>query len=191
MNLYQKSTVGLVLGLSVLVPATTFAAGLTSGQISAIVSLLQSFNADQSAIDGVQGVLSGAPVPPPQHREGEMPRGMMGSSTMPLPPMMGSTTPPMMPPQGGVMAACPVPTRSLGLGAKGDDVKQLQDMLAADPASGFTASSTGVFGPMTMRAMKRFQDANGIASSTTGLVGPATRKVLEGRCGKGHQGGDR
>ncbi|MFA4890685.1 MAG: hypothetical protein WC587_03630, partial [Candidatus Paceibacterota bacterium] len=41
------------------------AAGLTQSQVNAIISLLQSFGADQATINNVQTALSGTPTTPP------------------------------------------------------------------------------------------------------------------------------
>jgi peptidoglycan hydrolase-like protein with peptidoglycan-binding domain len=80
---------------------------------------------------------------------------------------------------------CITLNRNLRQGDQGDDVKKLQAMLAEDPENDFHASATGFFGPMTMKAMMKFQMRMGIASSTDGSVGPMTRGFFERRCGKG------
>ena len=59
----------------------------------------------------------------------------------------------------------------------------LQQLLASDPTSGFTATPNGFFGPQTAKAVAHFQVVNGIASSSTGTVGPLTRNFFEQRCG--------
>ncbi|MEI7720056.1 MAG: peptidoglycan-binding domain-containing protein [bacterium] len=182
MNRVTKSVLGAAVGFSMLVPVAAFASGLTSSQVNAIVSLLQSFNASTDVVSNVQAVLNGqAPAHNQKDGSGE---GVGSTTTMRMMPA-GQIGLPMG--QAGKMA-CIALTRNLGLGAKGDDVKQLQEMLAEDPENGFAASSTGTFGPMTMRAMKRFQEKNDVASTTTGLVGPATRDFFERRCGKGLDG---
>lgn len=142
------------------------AAALTSNQVNAILMLLQSFGADQSVISSVQATLTGAmststPAQSGSMGQGGMPLGQIGKKM------------------------CIALTRNLAIGAKGDDVRKLQDLLRDDPDSGFTASSTGTFGPMTAKAMAYFQMKNGIASSTTGTVGPMTRAFFERACGKG------
>jgi len=179
----------MVLGLSLLVPALASASGLTSAQVGAIVSLLQSFNADAGTVAHVQAVLNGQPAPGGSgHEQGQgggdnenewNPLATSTTSHLPPPSMMGSTTPPML-----MGKACPVLNRQVGLGSKGDDVRQLQMMFAQDPKLGFTASSTGTFGSMTAQAVMRFQKQNGLTA--TGAVGPLTRKVLEKLCGGEH-----
>lgn len=56
----KKYILGAVFSLALLTaPVTTHAAGLTSSQIQAILSLLSSFGADQSVINNVQATLTG------------------------------------------------------------------------------------------------------------------------------------
>ncbi len=76
--------------------------------------------------------------------------------------------------------------RDLKKGAKGDDVSALQEMLAKDSDVFPEGSVTGVFGPATERAVKRFQEKFGVSSSSTGFVGPKTREFMRGRCGQMH-----
>ena len=79
-------------------------------------------------------------------------------------------------------------TRNLGVGSKGDDVKEIQKMLATDPTL-YTGTTTGFFGKETAKAMARFQKKFGIASSTTGLVGPSTRQFFNKKCPPPPMGG--
>lgn len=60
----QKFGIGVLVVVALLVPAVSFASGLTNSQITAIVGLLQAFNADQSIILQVQTELLGNPVMP-------------------------------------------------------------------------------------------------------------------------------
>ncbi len=161
----QKLVVGVALGASMLLPVITQAAGLTTDQVNAIVGLLQSFNADAKTVTQVQMVLTN-----------QKPEG--GWNT-------GSTTPGGMPPGQYGKMMCIKLTRDLKVGSQGDDVRKLQDLLAQDPSTGFTASSTGHFGPMTLKAMMKFQMNNAISSQATGAVGPLTRGFFERACGKG------
>ncbi len=95
----------------------------------------------------------------------------------------------MMAPGQVGKAACIMLNRNLKVGTQGDDVKKLQEILAEDKENGFNATATGFFGPMTARAMAKFQMRMGIASSTDGVVGPMTRGFFERACGKGLGGG--
>lgn len=169
MRLFTKGALSVALVLSALavsIPAQ--AAGLTSDQITAVLSLLQSFNVPTSTLDTVQAVLTHVPAPSD---------GRVGTST------------PMMPGEMGMgKMPCISLDRNLSVGSQGDDVKNLQDMLRSD-GDGFTASSTGYFGPLTAQAVERFQMKNGIASTTTGFVGPLTRAFFQHMCSGGLMNG--
>ena len=69
-------------------------------------------------------------------------------------------------------------TRTLTLGMTGDDVKLLQEMLATDPEIYPERLVTGFFGPLTERAVKRFQKKNGFEE--VGFLGPKTRARING-----------
>ena len=158
-----KSVISVSLVLSALaVSLPAHASSLTTDQINAVLSLLQSFNVPTSTLNTVSAVLNHLPTPGEQ----------MGTSTNMFPPG-----------QFGKMA-CISLNRNIGRGEQGDDVRELQDMLR-DDGDGFTASSTGFFGPLTAQAMMHFQMKNGIASTSTGFVGPLTRGFFERRCGEG------
>jgi len=88
----------------------------------------------------------------------------------------GTTTP-----QGN--GPCFMPMRTFGMGAKGDDVKGLQQMLRGEAASEFQGEATGFFGPQTAKALGRWQMHMGISSSTNGSVGPRTKDFFKKRCG--------
>jgi len=169
-SLKTIAAAGLV--LSLMAPALAQASSLTTDQVNAIVSLLQSFGADTDTVNHVQAVLT---------NQGEPPRWQAASSTgaTSSAPQLG------VPPGQQGKAACIMLSRNLHEGDQGDDVKSIQDLLAEDPESGFTASSTGFFGPITAEAMRNFQMHNSIASSTDGSVGPLTRGFFERRCGEG------
>ena len=93
--------------------------------------------------------------------------------------------PPFIPPGQIGKIACIELGRNLRHGDRGDDVMKLQVMLRGDPANGFNVEPTGVFGPITMKAMMKFQIRMRIASSTDGSVGPLTRGFFNRACGKG------
>jgi peptidoglycan recognition protein len=61
------------------------------------------------------------------------------------------------------------PPRSLKLGSRGDDVRELQERLGVQP-------QTGYFGPVTAAAVKNFQRKHGLIAD--GIVGPLTRAKL-------------
>ena len=99
-----------------------------------------------------------------------------------------STTPGMLPPGQVKNAACLTLTRDLRMGARGEDVKQIQNLLAEDTDIHFDGGATGVFGPKMANAMARFQLKMGIASSTDGSVGPRSRAFFMRGCGEGQKG---
>jgi len=93
--------------------------------------------------------------------------------------------PPFIPPGQIGKIACIELGRNLRHGDRGDDVMKLQVMLKGDSENGFNVEPTGVFGPITMKAMMKFQMRMRIASSTDGSVGPLTRGFFNRACGKG------
>ncbi len=65
--------------------------------------------------------------------------------------------------------------RSLQLGARGEDVRQLQLLLIN--AGLLSATSTGYFGPLTEDALKRFQEQHGLGA--TGEMDSKTQSELD------------
>ncbi len=61
-------------------------------------------------------------------------------------------------------------------GMTSEEVKALQELLAADPSVYPEGIISGFFGPLTKNAVKRFQAKNGI--DQLGIVGPKTRQKL-------------
>lgn len=66
--------------------------------------------------------------------------------------------------------------RDLAVGMTGEDVEELQEILASDPDIYPEGLVTGYFGSLTQRAVERFQDRFGIDS--VGRVGPQTRRTI-------------
>jgi hypothetical protein len=147
---------GLMFG-AIATPA--HAAALTSSQVSAIISLLQSFGADANTIANVQASLNGQAT-----------TGTTG----------GTTT-------GGSCAT--TFTRSLTIGSTGADVMALQKFLnmsastmVASSGAGSPGMETSTFGPATKAAVMKFQTANGI-SPVSGYFGPLTMAKANSLCG--------
>ena len=67
-------------------------------------------------------------------------------------------------------------TKKMRVGDKGDEVKLLQQTLATDPTIFPEGQVTGFFGPMTAKALKRFQEKAGLEG--VGEVGPKTMELL-------------
>jgi len=76
--------------------------------------------------------------------------------------------------------------KSLSRGMRGEEVTMLQEILATDPGIYPEGLVTGYFGPLTERAVKKFQQKAGI--ETVGVVGPKTKakinELLEEGAGK-------
>jgi peptidoglycan hydrolase-like protein with peptidoglycan-binding domain len=64
----------------------------------------------------------------------------------------------------------------LKVGATGDEVKEIQEILASDSTI-FGVKPTGYFGPLTEEAIKKFQERYGLP--VTGIVDEATREVMK------------
>lgn len=71
-------------------------------------------------------------------------------------------------------ALCSIFTRELEIDDEGEDVRQLQIVLAAE-GHGFLPA-TGYYGPLTAEAVRKFQLTRGI--SQTGTVGPVTFSAM-------------
>ena len=63
-------------------------------------------------------------------------------------------------------------TRRLWKGMRGEDIEALQEILATDPEIYPEGLVTGYFGPLTEKAIKRFQKMMGVEQ--VGVVGPKT-----------------
>ncbi len=64
-------------------------------------------------------------------------------------------------------------TRTLASGSSGDDVRKLQEFLAKDKDIYPEGLTTGFFGPLTVRALKKWQQRHDIEA--VGILGPQTR----------------
>lgn len=86
--------------------------------------------------------------------------------------------------------ACPNLTRSLSRGISGNDVLRLQTFLARDPSIYPEAILSGYFGPLTERAVQRWQVRYGVISSGPGygIAGPRTAAAIALQCAGGYGG---
>lgn len=87
--------------------------------------------------------------------------------------------------------ASALPSKTLGPGSSGEDVRKLQILLALDPTLYPEALITGTYGSLTVKAVQRFQAKYGIASSGVsgyGSVGPKTLAKLADVFGGGAAG---
>lgn len=172
MTLTQKLTTfvaafALVAAMVMTLSAPVAHAALTESQVQAILSLLQSFGADQATIDNVNLSL-----------RGQAPAG--GSSSGP----------------SGSSASCSQFSRDLTLGSTGSDVQALQKLLNANGARiassgpGSAGNESTYFGALSQAALAKWQAANGV-SPAAGYFGPLTRAALasSGACGSGSTSG--
>src|SRR3989344_3233516 len=102
-----------------------------------------------------------------------------GGSSTPAP----APTPTPVPTPSATPTPAPVPssasisfTKDLAVGSTGNDVTQLQALLAADPAVYPEGQITGYYGSLTRAAVRRFQAKYGLPQ--VGRVGPMTREKL-------------
>ncbi len=97
----------------------------------------------------------------------------------------------VVPPIPPASVQCPHVSRSLKLGASGDDVARLQRFLAQDPSVYPEAMVSGYYGALTEAAVKRFQCKNKIVCEGTpdstgyGVTGPRTAALMALQCSEG------
>lgn len=98
-----------------------------------------------------------------------------------VPPVATST------PSGGgtPVRFCFESTRNLRLGDSGDDVRKLQQILAADPSLYPEGVASGFFGAKTQKALVRFQKRFGLGTTTSGSLDASTRAAFHQYCGNG------
>lgn len=149
-------------GMSFALPAA--AAGLTATQISSILSLLQSFGADQATINNVNAALNG------QATTGTTGGTSTGGSCPALSRnlQVGSTGADVMALQVYLNSNASTQVAASGAGSPGHE--------------------TTTFGPATKAAVIKFQTAHSV-SPQSGYVGPLTRAAIAANCGGTSTGG--
>jgi peptidoglycan hydrolase-like protein with peptidoglycan-binding domain len=102
---------------------------------------------------------------------------------------IGTSTPAI----GGVAQISVPPTttctqfdRALGIGMKGTDIKELQQIIYENDPVFPKSAISGFFGAVTKSALMRFQVKFGI-TSPTGFMGPLTRDYINQECANGGQ----
>lgn len=130
------------------------AAALTPAQVSAIISLLQSFGADQATINNVQASLTGQPTTPTT--------GGSCAATFTRNLTVGSTGTDVMDLQ--------------------KFLNSNPDTMVAASGAGSPGMETSYFGPATKAAVVKFQTKHSV-SPTSGYFGPLTRAVANAQCG--------
>ena len=150
---------GLISGAFIAMPSIASAA-LTESQIQAILSLLQSFGADQTVVGNVNSSLRGLPT-----------TGGGGGTIAFCPNFTYNLY------------------LGLNDSETEAQVSQLQKFLAQDSSVYPEGTITGFYGPLTEQAVKRWQAQQGVVSSgspdTTGygVVGSRTREKIRANCG--------
>ena len=93
------------------------------------------------------------------------------------------TAPAVAQPSPVAQLVSPVFNKDLVVGAKGDDVKRLQELLKTDASVYPTGQVTGYFGPLTKAAIVKFQLKYGVIKSDkevgAGRLGPKTRAKIK------------
>jgi len=145
----KKILISLSVGLALLASTAlpASAATLTTSQVQAVISLLQAFGVDSSTITNVQQTLTGAQT--------NTTNTAATSTTAFSSSMIGF----------------------LRLGDKGDGVIILQTILAADPSIYPERLISGMFGPLTQKALKLYQKKHRLEQ--VGFVGPKTLRELD------------
>ena len=86
-------------------------------------------------------------------------------------------------------AVSPAFNKDLARGARNDDVKRVQQLLATDPEVYPEGLTTGLYGPLTEKAVRKFQLKYGVIKNASepgnGRVGPKTRAKLAEIYGQG------
>ncbi len=105
----------------------------------------------------------------------------LSASVSVIPP----TTPPVKPDRPD-LRICKLPfVRPVALGARGEEVKDLQAFLRAEGT--LTVEPTGFFGTMTQGALKTWQSNQGVVAADVsagwGTAGPRTHEFIRKRCG--------
>ena len=126
----------------------------------------------QQQIQSLLGVIQGL-----QSKVNALESQSSASSLRAAPPVQPQSSPPVLSEdviqsEMGPPVAPPIITRPLSRGARGDDVRALQEFLARDPGIYPERLTTGYFGPSTQSAVSRWQKKYGIESA--GVVGPLT-----------------
>lgn len=169
MSTIKKLLVGGLAVVTILTTSGVASAALNQEQIQSILSLLQSFGADQNTINNVRAALTGQST-----------SGSTGSGS-------GS---------GSTATSCNF-TRNLTVGSRGEDVKCLQQYLnasgftVAQSGAGSPGNESTYFGPATKAALIKWQKANNV-SPASGYFGPLSRakynELAGGQTGSGQTG---
>jgi peptidoglycan hydrolase-like protein with peptidoglycan-binding domain len=126
--------------------------------------------------DGVFGLATQAAVRSYQTRQGLSATGIADQQTLVALGIAAGPSAPAAPVSGpGTPATAPPTAGSLSIGARGDDVKAVQEALIRAGIH-VAGGADGVFGAATQAAVRSFQASRGLPA--TGVVDEATRRAL-------------
>jgi hypothetical protein len=148
-------------GISLAQTASTTPVSATTTRINILLSQIDILKRQLSAL--VQEVMS---------------LGGIGTST----PAIGGVAQISVPPT----TTCTQFDRALGIGMKGTDIKELQQIIYENDPVFPKSAISGFFGAVTKSALMRFQVKFGI-TSPTGFMGPLTRDYINQECANGGQ----
>jgi len=126
-------------------------------------------------LGGGGGVTAPAPVPAPAPAPTPVPAPLPGA----VPTVPAAT---VAKPSPVALQVSPVFNADLERGARGDNVRRLQEVLASSPELYPEGLVTGFYGLLTEKAVQRFQKKYGVASEGVpgfGRTGPKTRAKLQ------------
>ena len=124
------------------------------------------------------------PTPEPAPAATPAPEPAPAATPAPAPSSVAVVTAPAVAqPSPVAQLVSPVFNKDLVVGAKGDDVKRLQELLKTDASVYPTGQVTGYFGPLTKAAIVKFQLKYGVIKSDkevgAGRLGPKTRAKIK------------
>jgi len=145
--------------------------GARGGAVGELQQFLSAIGHDVGGADGVFGPRTLAGIRQFQERQGLNPDGVIGSQTRNAISRLASALP--------AAAVLDKSGRVLRPGARGTDVKQLQEILAL--AGHNPGGADGILGPKTQAAIEAFQAQTGL--EVDGKIGPNTRAQLSAAFG--------
>ena len=164
------------------IPSTELELGMENDEVTKLQELLASEPEiyPEGRVTGYFGELTRAAIRRFQERHGLPPVGRVGPLTLAkLNEVYGggvSQTPPPTSASTPALSPTSLFEREMELGAEGDDVTQLQALLAGDSDLYPEGKITGYYGPLTQAAIRRFQERHGLPP--VGRVGPLTLQKL-------------
>ncbi len=148
-----------------------------------------------AATAGGDGTPNPSPTPAPTPEPSSAPAPASSGSSAPAPAPVQAPAPVETPaasvasPSPVAQLVSPVFNKDLSVGSRGDDVKRLQQLLAADKEIYPEGQVTGYLGNLTKAAIRKFQLKYGVIQKATdpgnGNLGPKTRAKMKEVYGSG------